>query len=266
MTTTNPLSDIVPFGKYKGHPIDTLIKDKPYVEWLMTQPYFISGRYRNVYNAVMRRGVIDPKTPVHNAMQVRFLDRVFLYKLALYVSRYTRRKVEPSVSEILEPGMWATPSMCERSIKLKDKDLGFSGIALTDESEFEKDNWDVILNLKLSYVLEEIDEITRHFFDFYDMHVYIELKPTIGDDYPAVLRQLERRLKNMNVTKVPNVWVLCDSFNGTSCNWEQVREMFLRSGYELGSFQFLISTLNEFNVYDDRIPCMLTSNGSCENY
>jgi hypothetical protein len=44
--------EIVPFGKYKGQPVETLAADPDYCEWLIAQPWF-TAKYRNVYNIVV---------------------------------------------------------------------------------------------------------------------------------------------------------------------------------------------------------------------
>ena len=32
------MSELIPFGKYKGQPVEVLAQDKGYVEWLTAQP------------------------------------------------------------------------------------------------------------------------------------------------------------------------------------------------------------------------------------
>ena len=45
-------SEIVPFGKYKGQPIEALAQDKSYLEWLSAQDWF-RERYANIYTLVL---------------------------------------------------------------------------------------------------------------------------------------------------------------------------------------------------------------------
>ena len=68
-----PTYDIVPFGKYKGQPIETLLTDVEYLQWCQTngvldrypwlQVMVVSGQPRE-----------DQPTPAHNRLQERFAD------------------------------------------------------------------------------------------------------------------------------------------------------------------------------------------------
>jgi hypothetical protein len=74
-------AEIVPFGKYKGQPVETLAADRDYCDWLTAQPWF-SERYRNVYNVVVNYGAEPQDSPEHNQMQARFLDDAWCFALA----------------------------------------------------------------------------------------------------------------------------------------------------------------------------------------
>jgi hypothetical protein len=74
-------AEIVPFGKYKGQPIETLAADSDYCEWLIAQPWF-SAKYKNVYNVVINYGAEPQDSPEHNQMQARFLNDEWCFQLA----------------------------------------------------------------------------------------------------------------------------------------------------------------------------------------
>jgi hypothetical protein len=69
-------SKIVPFGKYKGQPIEALAQDKPYLDWLSGQDWF-RERYANIYTLIVNNFAEPSETPDHNALQVLFLTDAF---------------------------------------------------------------------------------------------------------------------------------------------------------------------------------------------
>lgn len=74
-------AEIVPFGKYKGQPVELLAADRDYCEWLTAQPWF-SEKYRNVYNVIVNYGSEPQDSPEHNQMQAQFLDDDWCFALA----------------------------------------------------------------------------------------------------------------------------------------------------------------------------------------
>src|SRR4051812_26218367 len=63
---------VMPFGKYKGMTLDQIaVTDPAYLVWMQSQPDFPV----KVHNYEVRGR--PNLTPAHNAMQVRFLDRVY---------------------------------------------------------------------------------------------------------------------------------------------------------------------------------------------
>lgn len=136
------MSDIVPFGKHKGKPVDALLDDREYVDWLTQQGWF-RERYGNIYQVVINNGAEPSETPEHNAMQARFLDEE-------YVRALIRRLSENAENATIE--RW-----------LRDARL----------VGFEKAGADVLIAT-------------------YGYAVCVEIKPTVGDDYPAILRQIKR--------------------------------------------------------------------------
>ena len=67
----------VPFGKYKGQPITTLLKDTNYLEWCKQQEWF--KKFPIVYNICVNQKIVNQtensKTPEHNKMQNLFLEK-----------------------------------------------------------------------------------------------------------------------------------------------------------------------------------------------
>ena len=80
-TQTLPL---VPFGKYKGKPITTLLADARYLEWCKQQEWF-KNKCPIVYNICVNQTIPtnnqNSKTPEHNKLQNMFLDKSNQHKL-----------------------------------------------------------------------------------------------------------------------------------------------------------------------------------------
>jgi hypothetical protein len=78
--------ELVPFGKHKGKPVETLLADPGYAEWIMGQPWF-RDRYPAIYQTIINYNGEPADTPEHNQMQAAFLDDSWCLTLArrLYV-------------------------------------------------------------------------------------------------------------------------------------------------------------------------------------
>ncbi len=68
--------EVIPFGKYKGQPVEVVVQDRQYVEWLTAQPWF-RERFANIHTLIVNNFQEPTETPVHNALQARFLDQAF---------------------------------------------------------------------------------------------------------------------------------------------------------------------------------------------
>jgi hypothetical protein len=81
------IEPIVPFGKYKGQPITTLLKDTNYLEWCKLQEWF--KKYTIVYNICVNQIIVNQtensKTPQHNKIQNLFLEEENVKKLLVKV-------------------------------------------------------------------------------------------------------------------------------------------------------------------------------------
>jgi hypothetical protein len=68
--------EVIPFGKYKGQPLDVLTADRDYCDWLMEQAWFVQ-RYPHIHTVVINNFGEPTETPEHNALQIRLLDDTF---------------------------------------------------------------------------------------------------------------------------------------------------------------------------------------------
>jgi uncharacterized protein (DUF3820 family) len=219
--------NIIPFGKYKGRAIDEVLLDDPsYLQWLTQQDWF-RAKFVVLHQTIINRGAEPEETPDHNAMQVRFLDDDFCkrFLFAVVGESHIREYLEKQQQEILasierekakaeaeakrfedsEPGSWGYEQLLKAHRRSADSSwlqpkvsapLG-DLFCITHQRSFEDRGVDVMLemtacSLSQSDQLLGMHDYVPRFPDYNRETLKIEIKPTIGDDYPAVLRQMKR--------------------------------------------------------------------------
>lgn len=215
------MSDIVPFGKHKGKPVEALLDDRPYLDWLLSQSWF-KEKFGNVYNIVINAGQEPSETPEHNAMQIRFLEGEYRLKFAYLF--YGDKLFEYCDLGKLKADLsrWAPSKNTPGS---KFPLLHFHDL------DFEKNGIDVHFDLSVGYDFNKDKEYYHPYADDYCninrtryCEFNIEIKPSIGDDYPAVLRQIQR-----NKSK----YLLVRAYNGAGATKEQFVQFFASQGIKV---------------------------------
>lgn len=90
--------------------------------------------------------------------------------------------------------------------------------------EFESNGWDVFVGLKYRCEIDLKTEFSVSAMPVYEER-YIEIKPCLGDDFPAVLRQMKANSKKINGTRI----LIIDEFSAVGATLEQVKQTFLLS-------------------------------------
>lgn len=90
--------------------------------------------------------------------------------------------------------------------------------------EFEYNGWDVFVGLKYKCGIDINTKFTSGTEDCFEER-YIEIKPCLGDDFPAVLRQMKANSKKIGGTRI----LLIDEFAAVGATLEQVKQTFLLS-------------------------------------
>lgn len=295
---------LVPFGKYKGQPVEVMQMDTGYCEWLSTQDWF-RERYANVYQQVIINNFTEAsETPEHNKLQMLFLDKEFYKKIESALpfdpSKLFHSQILNAVSAIraqvksdenyleeLErelkikehfsdeevrkaklqeldtvPPYTLEYLRFEKTIKyltgydesthkeelarlrdriektrksiqeLKDKHNAIIDQRKDDTKypyevktiEFESNGWDVFVGLKYRCEIDLKTEFSLSAQPQYEER-YIEIKPCLGDDFPAVLRQMKANSKKISGTRI----LLIDEFSAVGATLEQVKQTFLLS-------------------------------------
>lgn len=73
-------ANVVPFGKYRGQPVEALLADQNYVTWIMGQPgivQMLQAKHPTLFNIITIGAPQSDDTPEHNRIQARFTDRAF---------------------------------------------------------------------------------------------------------------------------------------------------------------------------------------------
>ena len=241
-------SKIVPFGKYKGQPVEVLAQDRPYLDWLSGQDWF-RERYAGIYTLIVNNFTEPSETPDHNALQVLFLDDAFCERFM----RATFPGIDDAVRRQLDVWLKDCPEEVEARIKEKsermetydraaDRATRGSGYEPNDwyvrpaaecraelmkyrarhdalsvpigeikfrfERAFEVGGVDVMIEAGAYSVVHDGTDIpisiTWHEWRKRREHSSdgkIEIKPSVGDDYPAVLRQMRANGSNILFTE-----------------------------------------------------------------
>jgi hypothetical protein len=207
-----PPPNVVPFGKYKGQPVEVLAQDRPYLEWLSAQDWF-RERYASIYTLIVNNFTEAAETPDHNALQVLFLDDAFCTRfLTVLKPQWRTAAIQHLTQLVLERKKHLIEGygLGDRVKKQIDETISkFLNINWTSRfhREFEQRGIDVRLGCYI--VTTELPERERYGADLFESAVdvcagyfNIEIKPSVGDDYPAVLRQM--RANNSHVLFTQN--------------------------------------------------------------
>jgi hypothetical protein len=86
--------ELIPFGKYKGQPLEAIKHDKQYLDWLSTQDWF-REKYANVYQQIIVNNFTEPAdTPEHNKMQAKFLNEDYCLNILINKEDVERLNIE----------------------------------------------------------------------------------------------------------------------------------------------------------------------------
>ncbi len=249
------MPDEVQFGKYKGRPVEDMLADATYMQWLEGQPWF-REKYSHILH--MRDAEAANRTPVHNRMQARFLEKAFCAAFAKsacgdriaemkqfcaslvekcreeltvevrnaerQIRRATQHRERVAIqaasggddevaffdfpqAEVLQA---ARDSLAERLSTLTESCLAYDSFC-----EFEVEGADVVVIHEVSNKVASIGG------KMCQVRLPVEIKPTVADEYPAVLRQMQRHRTR---------YLLVGRYLGEGATQAQFVEIFKRSG------------------------------------
>ena len=233
---TNDAEAVVPFGKYKGMPAEVLLADQKYLQWALDNN--VVQKYERFYQTVIvNQSGEAADTPEHNALQARFLDDDFVGRVAKLAStkRHKRwinaaaqevKDVERTIAKGFVKHSWdhfrnqeeADERLKEKMDRLEDAQNKYQETMAspplsfaTDDVEFEVRGFDVVIPWE---------------------RLSIELKPTMGEDYPSVLRQVTKASPRRMDTG-EKIFVVIGEYRGKAVPLEQVKQIFAKSDVTL---------------------------------
>jgi len=216
--------EIIPFGKYKGKPVEVLAQDKQCLEWLTAQSWFIE-RYRDIHTLIVNNFQESSETPEHNKIQALFTDKSFCSAFANTIIKRNIRTMGSSF-RLKYPTYKLIRKYEITNWKTREKEMQYevepvSIVTVLDRINsaikiypclYEEKGVDVIFGFEIS---PDPDQYEGELFT-----VFIEIKPTLSDDYPAVLRQMKTNNSEM---------LLIGDFNAIGATFDQVTEIFRTS-------------------------------------
>lgn len=242
----SPSALVLPFGKHRGSTVaELLTKDPAYAEWIANQGW-VAERFAELHAAILSRGAVSDDSPEHNSIQVRFLDETF--RLACLMAaiptqlkqqaaefrsgrasglndeiKCLRRSIEDARGSLgrVRPN-WISETDFERRVSERD-DLLKIGPEKLQSTETELANIHQIKAPITTYVRFEergVDVVIS--WTFYQtrssgVDIGIEIKPTMGDDFPSVMRQMAHLRTRVLVV---------GDYTGRAVSEPQLRQMF----------------------------------------
>lgn len=251
-------NDLIPFGKYKGQPVDVLQADPQYMDWLMGQSWF-AERYKNIYTVVINNFGEASETPEHNAMQVKFLESEWRTKFAICLlqkkikgmqdkiqSQQLKRLVDLFNANRLEVINRLCSTQSDEGPRVLLIGVLQSTANLQAKSCYKKmlesarGMINLYRSLPSSFAIGQADLIKVEFYGFDaviqidDLVVYCELKPSMGDDYPAVIRQINSNADRAKAYQYNHRTVLIiGQYTGKGATYEQMVSFFAVAGIEV---------------------------------
>ena len=185
------MSEIIPFGKYKGKPIiEVISKHKKYIEWLMLQNW-LSEELRSQINVfITHGGKNSEETPEHNRIQMIFLNREyrraicsFFYRCPIIPKKVSfEAKVGAIFADVFfdfkTKGVTSSSRVCD---KCKENTLFSRNYAFMEKP--------VMCD---SCGRERPTSFDFKYYNPISGKMFIEIKPSVSDEYPSVLRQIKR--------------------------------------------------------------------------
>jgi hypothetical protein len=209
---------IVPFGKYKGQPVDLMLQDTNYCDWLKDQAG-IRDRYNDIYVTIINYQKSEDSLE-HNLMQMKFLKEDYVINLLSKEYEWVKDFIVKQTR--FEIAGW------DVLVKITDEHgdkLCQSQALNTKISKLEKEIWNLKkeqketrdkINFDSSYETyreyqKHVEELETSFenkieilknqskeleaqeknINFINIYFFIEIKPVVSDDFPNVMRQIE---------------------------------------------------------------------------
>lgn len=230
---TSADNNVVPLpGKHLGRPIVEVIQQDPnYIRWASSQPDLVAMWPLLILLAKAMSTTSNMPTPDHNELQTRFLDE----ELCQFITFAFAHEVDSIVTSDHQTGVLQQDEFFLE--KQNFEELGFDVEIVFRHRSITWTKWGKSGPLRLT--------------------TWVEIKPYLGDDYPAVLRQMKdakervRRARGLELApRQPKVvlnamhysaGLVYRDFKADGATLKQVRAVFEASGFFMVSFAELES-------------------------
>jgi hypothetical protein len=203
----------LPFKRFVGKPVTEMLADQGYIDWCNKQPH-LKEKMSIIINQYITNNSQASATPAHNKLQNQFLDKTLQKKLLW--------KTCPSIPKMFQQldELYKLPEYRQLFGDFK-MEIEYSNWKFHVEWKY---NWDIALfvtivsdGMSIPYNLESQDidikktlatkfnSIKNISISDYGNSINIkvnvtrkilcELKPTLGDDYPDVLRKMRKQIE-----------------------------------------------------------------------
>lgn len=251
----DPSALVIPFGKHQGLTVaELLAKDPAYADWLAAQGW-LAQRFAELHAAIVTRGAGADDSPEHNRIQVRFLDplvRAAFVSLTQNVHearirdwhdrtaylrdnlREAQQNLERAQANLdyankqLSDPFYGKPQYRQQRLhdiakaeqKLQSaQDMlpnaqaalaNFPHLPLSSTVRFEQSGVDALIEWAFL-------EVIPNRYDRRYRSIAVEIKPAMGDDYPSVMRQMQR---------LQCTCLLIETYSGQAVPLPVLRQMF----------------------------------------
>ena len=241
-------NQVIEFGKYKGQPLEVLINDPQYTQWLLAQEWFAS-KFRDQYNIVINNFMEPQDSKEHNQIHVKFLS-----------DDYIKTKFSQFISDNGCHLEWLKDEVySEKESLLLDVSGNIKPFEIT-KKRFESIGFDVVVYVDIVYEKSWVypDDFGKSKYidpyrgsaqsdDFYTMEakrgskgnafektehqLFIEIKPSVSDDFPSVLRQMKRNMRTRDYGD-PQLYyfLLVGEYIGQGATEQQFIDFFANEG------------------------------------
>lgn len=243
----DPSALIVPFGKHQGLTVAELLERDPnYVQWLLSQNW-LAQRFAQLHAAILTRGAAPDDSPEHNRIQARFLDPLFrtafidlARDLNLAQDRDCRSRArEPTAKK---EGAIDTIERLNKMIAAGVENPWYQ--RELEDAQKRRDQYQdlidaarqpMLVDSVVEFEQEGIDVLIRWGFEYADQYkITVEIKPSLGDDYPSVMRQMNRLGASV---------LVIDQYNSDTLPLNTVREMFENNGQMLITLKVILDNM-----------------------
>lgn len=214
------MSEMIPFGKYKGQPIEVLQNDPEYANWIAQQQW-AKERHPQIVNIIINKFGESEETPDHNAMQAKFMDPRYCAMLAESLGAFIPEPASQvqAIADRIAGDRLRFPGDLFSSQRTHDKIDSLS--ELVHGQAFEAGAIDVSFEVRMAGVDirygGRYDYRVERFIATNRKSAAVEIKPIVGDDYPAILRQMRNNRSNI---------LVYGTYNGIGVNEKTFRQFF----------------------------------------